>query len=289
MIFSIDNKTHKILATIQNGDTTEGYECSFLSCDNPVCTCGILYLIFDPLEHEGDNRQASSFKVDIDIIERKLDPKPKDKISEENLKFANLLFPQLDDTDFRLLWERYFSYKNKITEEAKINSIEAHFEYREVEQNGLMSAYNDVLPYGDQLLATINGTKCIIFDQYCLLPKCSCTNTILSFFSTEEVHKASEELFSVNLTYRKKKWGTLEGQNLSVTADTVRSAIEEQIPDIYKKLLNRHIKLKSIYSHCKKKHFSHQEPVHLPKVGRNAPCPCGSGKKYKQCCLGKSK
>lgn len=24
------------------------------------------------------------------------------------------------------------------------------------------------------------------------------------------------------------------------------------------------------------------------KIGRNSPCPCGSGKKYKQCCLGKS-
>jgi uncharacterized protein len=23
------------------------------------------------------------------------------------------------------------------------------------------------------------------------------------------------------------------------------------------------------------------------KVGRNDPCPCGSGKKYKKCCLGK--
>jgi hypothetical protein len=23
----------------------------------------------------------------------------------------------------------------------------------------------------------------------------------------------------------------------------------------------------------------------LPKVGRNEPCPCGSGKKYKKCCL----
>jgi SEC-C motif-containing protein len=22
-----------------------------------------------------------------------------------------------------------------------------------------------------------------------------------------------------------------------------------------------------------------------PKVGRNEPCPCGSGKKYKKCCL----
>jgi SEC-C motif-containing protein len=25
-----------------------------------------------------------------------------------------------------------------------------------------------------------------------------------------------------------------------------------------------------------------------PKPGRNDPCPCGSGKKYKQCCLGKA-
>ena len=27
------------------------------------------------------------------------------------------------------------------------------------------------------------------------------------------------------------------------------------------------------------------EPIHnrLPKVGRNDPCPCGSGKKYKKC------
>jgi len=26
----------------------------------------------------------------------------------------------------------------------------------------------------------------------------------------------------------------------------------------------------------------------VPKPGRNDPCPCGSGKKFKQCCLGKS-
>ncbi len=25
----------------------------------------------------------------------------------------------------------------------------------------------------------------------------------------------------------------------------------------------------------------------MPKVGRNAPCPCGSGKKYKHCCANK--
>ncbi len=30
-----------------------------------------------------------------------------------------------------------------------------------------------------------------------------------------------------------------------------------------------------------------QQPIRRgPKVGRNDPCPCGSGKKYKKCCLG---
>lgn len=32
-----------------------------------------------------------------------------------------------------------------------------------------------------------------------------------------------------------------------------------------------------------------QDPVvrQHPKVGRNDPCPCGSGKKFKKCCMGK--
>ena len=29
------------------------------------------------------------------------------------------------------------------------------------------------------------------------------------------------------------------------------------------------------------------QPKQVEKVGRNEPCPCGSGKKYKNCCLGK--
>ncbi len=41
--------------------------------------------------------------------------------------------------------------------------------------------------------------------------------------------------------------------------------------------------------------FELDEPLFVPpsaertKIGRNEPCPCGSGKKYKKCCLGKDK
>ena len=35
-------------------------------------------------------------------------------------------------------------------------------------------------------------------------------------------------------------------------------------------------------------YFAPQDPVKKDKkVGRNNPCPCGSGKKYKKCCLKK--
>ena len=38
---------------------------------------------------------------------------------------------------------------------------------------------------------------------------------------------------------------------------------------------------------CTKMHNPHNPPIsrETPKVGRNEPCPCGSGQKYKRCCL----
>lgn len=95
--------------------------------------------------------------VPIDIMQKKLDYQDEDEIHEENLKFANLFISNLEDSDFQFLWEEYFAYKNQLTEEATVDSINAHFDYEEVEYNGLMSAYNDILPYGDQLLAGIKS------------------------------------------------------------------------------------------------------------------------------------
>lgn len=45
------------------------------------------------------------------------------------------------------------------------------------------------------------------------------------------------------------------------------------------------------YSHLtKKEREADIQPVRTePKIGRNEPCPCGSGKKYKNCCINKIK
>lgn len=284
-VFSVDNETDSIVAAIQSDDITRSYECTLDSCDNPVCACGTVHITFSPLEHEDQDNLASPYKVDIDVVRKELAYKDTKKVPRKTLNFAKLLLSSMDDADFQLLWKFYFTYKNEKTEKASIDSIEAIFDFQQVEYDGLMYAYNDVLPYGEPLIVNIKGKNCSIFDQYCLLPKCPCTDTTLTFFSEEASDNKDEELFSVELNYMKKQWEPVEEHALSVDVESVRSAIEEQIPDIYKQLLKRHKKLKGIYAHCKRKHFS-QQPQ-LPKVGRNDPCPCGSGKKYKKCCLGK--
>lgn len=46
--------------------------------------------------------------------------------------------------------------------------------------------------------------------------------------------------------------------------------------------------LSNIITSVEKEEYSEskQQPVkpEMPKIGRNEPCPCGSGKKYKNCC-----
>lgn len=51
--------------------------------------------------------------------------------------------------------------------------------------------------------------------------------------------------------------------------------------EIFEKYEKPHIR--ALYD----KPFKFDQSVKKEKVGRNDPCPCGSGKKYKKCCLGK--
>ena len=286
MVFSVDNDQKNIIATIQNGNWKEKYECIITACENPVCTCGIVYLELIPMQFDDQTKEYSHHrKVEIDIDKKAFGYKNKKKIPKEDLNFSKLFLGELTENDFQILYKSHFEYKNKISEKAPPDTIESYFDYHEVEYNGLMSAYNDILPYGDQFLVKIKGEQCIIFDQYCLLPKCTCTDTNLDIISIDKLGKKGKELCFVALNYRKNRWKLIDESSFSVSLETVRSAIEEQIPDIYKQMHKRHIKLKAIYAYCKKKHYAPKQELQLPKVGRNDPCPCGSGKKYKKCCL----
>ncbi len=54
-------------------------------------------------------------------------------------------------------------------------------------------------------------------------------------------------------------------------------------PDYYPEASELRAALKRYVEHVRAEEPNPQKR----KIGRNDPCPCGSGKKYKKCCLGK--
>jgi len=45
------------------------------------------------------------------------------------------------------------------------------------------------------------------------------------------------------------------------------------------------MKIEKYISDYNRKIIQQNQPITSVKIGRNDPCPCGSGKKYKKCCL----
>ena len=286
MLFFKDKNTGKECLYLMEDGNKQNYKCIFSACPNPTCTCMTIDidLTFMPGQNcEGLPKLCHSVEIDLD--RRRLQTSPKKKLAPEEKAFGNLLLSQLGDDDFKYLETRQFAYKNKITEAADINEIEGYFDYDEVELNGLMYAYNGILPYGDQILVTIKEEKYLIVDQFCLQPKCECTDSTLDLVPAGEDAMKADPWCAFRLKYAKRHWDMVEDFPPPIPLEEIQSTIEAQHPNFYKQLQTRHEKLKKIYLNCRRKHYAPPQIVTNRKVGRNDPCACGSGKKYKKCCL----
>jgi hypothetical protein len=284
MVLTREKKANKLSVTLQNNDLVETYECTLSFCQNPTCTCGIITLDIVPVQDKECAEETEALSFDIDLYKKSLVEDKKINVRQKELELARRFIDQLEEEDFYLMYQIYYGYKHKITEESPPDGIDVNFAYDEVE-DGLMFSYNEILPYGDTLQVTLNGMSCIIDDHYCLKPNCSCTDAFLNIFTLDEQEKIEKELCVFSLDYKKIKWKTVESSSADFDLKTLRTAIEQQEPGIYSKLKKRHLRLKAIYAYNKKKHYAPKQELQIPKVGRNDPCPCGSGKKYKKCCL----
>jgi len=61
--------------------------------------------------------------------------------------------------------------------------------------------------------------------------------------------------------------------------------IDEQLKDLASDLIPVHVEILHQARRAAASPFAAPANENRPKVGRNDPCPCGSGKKFKKCCL----
>lgn len=66
--------------------------------------------------------------------------------------------------------------------------------------------------------------------------------------------------------------------------EDVQVEVNETSPQDVEDVLTR-AQFEQMMRQYKMNHRTPQQVRENPKIGRNDPCPCGSGKKYKNCCL----
>lgn len=109
---------------------------------------------------------------------------------------------------------------------------------------------------------------------------------------TIEVLGISNEQVMSNIASLKEWYGNYKGKkevviiaddkkgNIKHIASTTLDNLEKSVQD------GRIEKLRSECEYILRKGHRRVEPVRAEKLpGRNEPCPCGSGKKFKKCCI----
>jgi hypothetical protein len=122
----------------------------------------------------------------------------------------------------------------------------------------------------------------LCIEQFCDNPHCKCQDIIASFFLIDKEYNISEEtvsfIYSMNNDAKPKLINGCERSNLT---DSLLAEFTLMVKDAdYIARLEEHYRLLKVRA------IRIIDPqAHSIKVGRNEKCPCGSGKKYKKCCL----
>ena len=290
MIFAIDPTMKRLVATIPRGDRIAEFDCVPDTCRNPACRCLTMTVTFRARTLDDPARPAPSSEptVGVDLGTRMLDGKFRISASPSDLAFAEGLLGAMEPADFDLLRHIHFMIKSRETELAKPTEIKAQFDFQEIERSSVMQTYNDILPFAETMSVVVDGIEYVVLDQYCVRPGCRCKDVHLNLLPITE-GRALETTGVVSVDYATKAWMRVEDEPLPCDVATIKGLIEGAIPDFYGKLPARHDKLRAIYANCRKRWRAAVADVIIKEpAGRNDPCPCGSGKKFKRCCMGKA-
>lgn len=278
------------------GDSEKKWISEWDICSNPTCSCSDMeFKLFEAETANGDTFPKHRFCLDV-FGRKAVKLKGEKATSKEDFRFAKSFAKDLSESDWNDLRQFYVGYKRYITESTPIAEFTASFPEREIEIDGSMIGYFEILPYAEEISVCVDDTTYVIDDQYCLSSKCSCRDVALSFIpiGAGKTLRNSGYL-TIFLDYKKKSWRIeAEGSERRIAPDAlVKEMFDKRLE---KKLEKRHRNLRAIYKNYRKKKQralrgspqnlqSSEGPAASEKIGRNQPCPCGSGKKFKKCCM----
>lgn len=279
-------------------------------CENPDCACHLVWLLFTAIDHpEGPRSKPLSFRIGVDL-ETWQERKPPARA------------PQIDRRVAEFLSQLSASRKNEFRTKYQEGRRRAQriADYRVDPQeilSGVLVSFSDVLT-GNQSLSsggrsfahrfTMGGREYLVEDLYCANPACDCQALHVQFW--EGVYSSDGEKLEITMSFlgRVTFAGQLEVEEsprcTRREAQRILSAWRKAYQCDMELYERRYQCVQEIGRRClaeaetraagnpsltKGAHRFQPDTAanssNLPnRIGRNAPCPCGSGKKFKRCC-----
>ncbi len=269
-------------------------------CTNPACSNNHLNFSFVEVDHKLKpvvNPLSFSIHLDLETGEEIRPPERPERINQFVEEFLNALTEEMRGD--------FLSEIRSIKSDQK-RLDEYRFDKRDV-LDGVLVPYTAIvsekgsIAHGGREASfglLHKGHEYLIEDFYCSDPDCQCKKAHLQFF--KKINEVSGKLtiidcFMAEMSFEKGKMQVSQlFKSSKQEAEEVIREWKVRNPDILGLLKSRYKKVKEIGKRSLegKGFFKIPEPIEpivkpsikKKKIGRNEPCPCGSGKKYKKCC-----
>jgi hypothetical protein len=272
-------------------------------CTDP--TCPSTDMVFALRKHP----DGETFEIIIDVRNRTISPvKATGRLAADS-RLAEAFVSHLSDAHWNVLYHDLLRQREALLEDA--TALEsANFDFTDleysIEHESAMVFFDTVFPFGRPFDLEVRGARVTLIDQYCLNSRCTCTDVVLSaipaFGTVDQTDDGPiQPLFTVSHNYQTHtatviddsvagSGGTADGRS----AELYLKAPKADLKRISSLVRKRHRMMRRIYRTYRdrtgaegdRNHGRTTDTVTPPdgKVGRNQPCPCGSGRKYKHCC-----
>ncbi len=267
-------------------------------CSDPRCRCSTVNLVKIPSDEAADSkpsaRRFTSLWMSIDSGEIIEPSETKNGGKPASRPKADA--PQVNIGDPQKLREWFMKQKRLWIYQTDLSVVDISDLPPEPPET--MVAFTDIFPLGSDFEFVFDGSQWIVFDQHCVAPRCECASCIISFIRLGRApdSTALEAVETVNCDYntvRKVAVSDADGNPVTDRALGLLAAAKAAKPEFDELIELRRLMLQGIYH---RRYFETSRATlgalragrgTSAKVGRNDPCPCGSGLKYKRCCEGK--
>ena len=257
-------------------------------CLDPTCDCGGSSIHI--LKEENIGTLDVEYSLPNNVYKERMNSQFHENFYSKEANGGHIqgLFANgLTKEDWADLKGLYYNRKFKQLEQINLDDITLEFDKEHHEDLSLMFPYIDAFPCS-LFRVTLNGQKYEVLDLYCKNPTCFCTDVTLNTYeihANDEGKTRAEHIGDYDYNYKTKQVNNVEGNRTIVTS--VIRHIFNVYDDIEKLFIRRNKIVKQLYTKSMQIYHEENQARTTVKISRNQPCPCGSGKKYKRCCLKK--